>query len=65
MRTTVTIESNILEELVKVTHASSQSQALRLAAEQVIRQQKIAALDRYRGTLRLDRRLTQWRHASR
>ncbi len=65
MRTTVTIEPRLLNELLKTTRANSQSQALRMAAEQVVRQQKIASLDRFRGKVRLDRRILQWRHAPR
>jgi len=65
MRTTVTLDPAILEELVRTTKAPSQSQAIRTAVEAFVRQQKIAALDRFRGKVRLDRRLLRWRHASR
>ena len=65
MRTTVTIEPHLLQELLKSTGATSQSQALRMAAEQFIRQQKIAALDRFRGKVRLNPRIVQWRHVPR
>ena len=65
MRTTVTIERKLLDELLKTTHASTQSQALRIAAEQFLRHQKIAALDRFRGKVRLNPRILQWRHAQR
>lgn len=65
MRTTVTLDHDILQELVKTTKASSQSQAIRTAVEAFVRHQKIAALDRFRGKIRLDRRLLRWRHAQR
>lgn len=65
MRTTVTIEPRLLNELLKTTGATSQSQALRMAAEQFVRQQKIAALDRFRGKVRLDPRIVRWRHEPR
>lgn len=65
MRTTVTLDQAVLDELVRTTKASSQSQAIRTAVEAFVRQQKIAALDRFRGKVHLDRRLLQWRHAPR
>ena len=65
MRTTVTIDDQLLQQLLGATHARSQSQAIRLAVEGYVRQQRIAALDRFRGKVRLDRRMGRWRHAQR
>ena len=65
MRTTVTLDPRVLKELLATTGAPSQSQAIRLAVEAFVHQQKIAALDRFRGKVRLDPRVVQWRHAQR
>ena len=65
MRTTVTIDDRLLRQLLATTRSRSQSQAIRVAVEGYVRQQKIAALDRFRGTVRLDRRVLRWRHAQR
>lgn len=65
MRTTVTMEDRLLRQLLATTHSRSQSEAIRTAVEGYVRQQKIAALDRLRGTVRLDRRVLRWRHAQR
>lgn len=65
MRTTVTIDDQLLRQLLAVTDSKNQSQAIRVAVEGYVRQQKIAALDRFRGKVRLDRRVLRWRHAQR
>ena len=65
MRTTVTLDSHLLEDLLGATKARSQSQAIRLAVETYVQQQKIAALDRFRGKVRLDPGVRRWRHAPR
>ena len=65
MRTTVTLDPRVLKELVETTGARSQSQAIRSAVEAFMRRQKIAALDRFRGKVRLDPRVVRWRHAQR
>ena len=57
MRTTVTIDDRLLQQLLATTHSRSQSQAIRTAVEGYVRQQRIAALDRCRGKVRLDRRI--------
>ena len=65
MRTTVTIDDHLLRQLLTTTHSRNQSHAIRTAVEGYVRQQRIAALDRFRGKVRLDRRVIRWRHAER
>lgn len=65
MRTTVTIDDHLVAQLLKTTHTTNQSHAIRLAVEGFVRQQQIAALDRFRGKVRLDPRVLRWRHAQR
>ncbi len=63
MRTTVTIDDQLLQQLLATTHSRSQSEAIRVAVEGYVRQQQVAALDRFRGKVRVDRRILRWRHA--
>lgn len=65
MRTTVTIDDQLLQQLLATTHSRNQSQAIRTAIAGYVRQQTISALDRFRGKVRLDRRILRWRHAQR
>ena len=65
MRTTITIDAQLLQQLLATTHSPSQSEAVRVAVEGHVRQQKIASLDRFRGKIKLDRRVLRWRHAQR
>ena len=63
MRTTITIDDRLVQQLLAATRSRNQSQAIRVAVEGYVRQQRVAALDRFRGKVRLDRRVLKWRHA--
>ena len=63
MRLTITINNQLLKQLFTITRSRSPSEAIRVAVEDYVRQQRIVALDRFRGKVRLDRRVVTWRHA--
>ena len=63
MRLTIRIDSRLLAQLLATTRSRNHNKAIHMAVEGYVRQQRIAALDRFRGKVRLDRRVLKWRHA--
>jgi Arc/MetJ family transcription regulator len=54
MRTTVTIEHNILEELLKETKAKSKASAVKVAIRDYIKRRKIEKIKSLKGKLEFD-----------
>ena len=65
MRTTVTLESEALDKLVKVTGLGTKAKAVAYAVKQALRLKKIEDLEKLRGKTSLDRRVLRWRHLDR
>jgi len=65
MRTTVTLESEALDRLVKVTGLRTKAKAVTYAVKQTLRLKKIEDLEKLRGKTSLDRRVLRWRHFDR
>ena len=65
MRTTVTLESEELDRLVKVTGLRTKAKAVTYAVKQTLRLKKIEDLEKLRGKTSLDRRVLRWRHLDR
>jgi Arc/MetJ family transcription regulator len=65
MRTTVTLESEELDRLVKVTGLRTKAKAVTYAVKQALRLKKIEDLEKLRGKTSLDRRVLRWRHLDR
>lgn len=54
MRTTVTIEDKIIEEVMEYTGSSNSSEAIRIALKAYIRQQELQEILAMRGTMDID-----------
>lgn len=65
MRTTVTIETDELQDLVKLSHAKSKSRAVSMAIRAYVRRQRLQELLALRGQLTFDRTVLRLRHRER
>jgi hypothetical protein len=65
MRTTVTLEYEILNELLKKTKARSKTSAVKEAINDYLRRQKIKDIKAMRGRLEFDRTAEEIRHRER
>ncbi len=65
MRSTVTIEKNILDELLKETNAKSKASAVKEAIREYIRRKKIEKIKSMKGKLEFDRIADEIRHYER
>jgi Arc/MetJ family transcription regulator len=65
MRTTVTIEHNILEELLKETKAKSKASAVKVAIRDYIKRRKIEKIKSLKGKLEFDLTADEIRHHER
>ena len=65
MRTTVTIEHNILEELLKETKAKSKASAVKEAIRDYIKRRKIEKIKSLKGKLEFDLAADKIRHHER
>ena len=65
MRTTVTIEHDILEELLKETKAKSKASAVKEAIRDYIRRAKIKKIKSLKGKLEFDMTADEIRHHER
>ncbi len=54
MRTTVTLDENLVRELVKFTHAKTKTGAVALAVKEQIRRSKLKKLAGFLGTVDVD-----------
>ena len=54
MRTTVTLDGQLVEELMLVTNAPTKTKAVTRAAEEMIRRAKLAALADLMGAIEVD-----------
>lgn len=65
MRATVTIEKDILDELVQETHQKSKASAVKLAISEYLRLKKIEKIKSFRGKLKFDKTADELRHYER
>ena len=65
MRATVTIEKEILDNLVKETRAKSKATAVRLAVQEYLKRKKIERIKSMKGKLEFDLTAHQIRHYER
>lgn len=65
MRTTVTIEYDILDELLKETNAKSKASAVREAVQEYLKRSKVAKIKSMRGKLAFDMTAEEIRHEER
>jgi hypothetical protein len=65
MRATVTIEKEILDELLKETKAKSKASAVRKAIDEFLRKKKIERVKRMKGKLKFDLTPDEIRHYER
>jgi hypothetical protein len=65
MRATVTIEKDILDELVKETRAKSKTTAVKKAIHEYLRRKKIEKIKSMKGKLEFDLTAEELRHYER
>jgi Arc/MetJ family transcription regulator len=65
MRATVTIEKDILDELVKETKAKSKATAVKTAVREYLRRKKIEKIKSMKGKLEFDLTADEIRHYER
>ena len=65
MRATVTIEKNILDELIKETKAKSKANAVRQAVQEYLKRTKIERIKSMKGKLEFDLTAYKIRHYER
>jgi Arc/MetJ family transcription regulator len=65
MRTTVTIEHDILEELLKQTKAKSKAAAVKEAVRDYLRREKLKKIKSWKGKLEFDSTADEIRHRER
>jgi hypothetical protein len=65
MRATVTIEKEILDELIKETKAKSKATAVRQAVKEYLRRKKVERIKSMRGKLEFDLTAYEIRHYER
>lgn len=65
MRATVTIEKDVLDELLKETRAKSKTTAVRKAIHEYLRRKKIEKIKSMKGKLEFDMTAEELRHYER
>ena len=65
MRATVTIEKDVLDELLKETKAKSKTTAVRKAIHEYLRRKKIEKIKSMKGKLEFDMTAEELRHYER
>jgi metal-responsive CopG/Arc/MetJ family transcriptional regulator len=65
MRSTVTIEKDILDELIKETRAKSKATAVRQAVQEYLRRKKVERIKSMKGKLEFDLTAHEIRHYER
>jgi metal-responsive CopG/Arc/MetJ family transcriptional regulator len=65
MRATVTIEKEILDELIKETRAKSKATAVRQAVKEYLKRKKIERIKSMKGKLEFDLTAQEIRHYER
>jgi metal-responsive CopG/Arc/MetJ family transcriptional regulator len=65
MRSTVTIEKEILDELIKETRAKSKATAVRQAVQEYLKRKKIERIKSMKGKLEFDLTAQEIRHYER
>ena len=65
MRATITIEKEVLDELLKETKAKSKASAVRKAIDEFLKKKKIEKIKRMKGKLQFDLTPDEIRHYER
>ncbi len=65
MRTTVTIDFDVLEELMKETKARSKASAVKEAVQDYLKRQKLKKIKSFKGQLEFDFEADEIRHHER
>jgi Arc/MetJ family transcription regulator len=65
MRATVTIEKDILDSIVRETHAKSKASAVKIVIEEYLRRKKIEKIKSMKGKLEFDKSADEIRHYER
>ena len=65
MRTTVTLESDSVNRLMRETGLKSKAKAVGYAVREALRLKAIERQDRMCGKATFDRRIARWRHLAR
>ena len=60
MRTTLNLDDEVMQTLLRTTHASTKTQAVTQAIQDYVRRQQLEELRRLRGKLRLRCRWKRW-----
>ncbi|MFW5879338.1 MAG: type II toxin-antitoxin system VapB family antitoxin [bacterium] len=54
MRTTLDIPQKLIEDAMSITHAKTKTELIKMALENIIKQEKIKNIKKYHGKLSLD-----------
>lgn len=65
MRATVTIEKNILDSILRETHAKSKTSAVKIVIDDYLRRKKIEKIKSMKGKLEFDKSAEEMRHYER
>ena len=65
MRATVTIEKNILDSILRETHAKSNTSAVKIVIDDYLRRKKIEKIKSMKGKLEFDKSAEEIRHYER
>jgi len=65
MRATVTIEKNILDSILRETHAKSKTSAVKIVIDDYLRRKKIEKIKSMKGKLEFDKSAEEIRHYER
>ena len=64
MRATVTIEKNILDSILRETHAKSKTSAVKIVIDDYLRRKKIEKIKSMKGKLEFDKSAEEIRQAN-
>jgi uncharacterized metal-binding protein len=65
MRTTLTLDSNILTKLKKYTHVKTKSKSVIIAIESYIKRKKLEEIIKLKGKINFDKEADELRHYER
>ncbi|MHB8282116.1 MAG: type II toxin-antitoxin system VapB family antitoxin [bacterium] len=65
MRTTITIDKNIIDDLLEETHAKSKASAVKIAIDSYLKKKKIEKIKSMKGKVSFDMTADEIRHYER
>ncbi|RZD14791.1 MAG: DUF2191 domain-containing protein [Candidatus Acidulodesulfobacterium ferriphilum] len=65
MRTTITIDKDIIDDLIRETHVKSKASAVKIAIESYLKKKKIEKIQSLKGKLEFDMTADEIRHYER